>query len=484
MELTLKLPPLSFPSLLLAGFVLVAMPLLGGILGMHHALNKMAQEGRRSVNITAEITLFSRQLTEASNALKRAAGQYFVLEDPTLSRRLIRSHQQFRSILADLRSMPWEPGEEALLEELATLERGLFTRLEEAPDTGVEVFATFSADFDRLTAATSTVVHQASGVVRRQLAGMSQAAERAHRRLLRQLGSLILLSLMLSAFLSWMLSRPVFQLAAAIHRLGRNDLETPTPIGGPGDMVYLGEQLDWLRRRLLELEEKKLCFFREVSHELKTPLTNLLEAVALLHDEVTGPLSDQQREIVAIMGGSSRELKRRIEDLLRYNEALSQPRIVPVRFDLRALVSEVGARLDLLRRTKRLQWVESVPGIRVCTDRGRLAVALENLIGNAIKFSPREGCVKVTAEVEDRWLRIRVCDQGPGVDTGDGLFQPFYKGAEQPSGGVKSSGLGLAIAKAHMESLGGELALVPAPGQGACFQLLLPLANEEENNHG
>ena len=66
-------------------------------------------------------------------------------------------------------------------------------------------------------------------------------------------------------------------------------------------MVYLGEQLDWLRRRLVDLEDQKQRFLRHVSHELKTPLTALWEAVQLLADKVAGGLTGQQEEIVRIM---------------------------------------------------------------------------------------------------------------------------------------------------------------------------------------
>jgi len=477
MRLTFKLPP-SFSALLLAGFVLGALPLLGGILGMTHALEQMALEGRRSVNISAEITQASRLLGEATLALKRAAGQYFVLEDPALKQRLERAHQRFQETLDMLVPMPWTPDQERRLAALAAMEMALYQRLEQDPATAT--FDDYKQEFENLDEVSAVLIEGATQVINDQVTGMNETAERIQTAMITLAVTMVLLSLLLSGTLSWLLGRPVSQLAATIRRLGQNDLDTPSRIRGPRDLVYLGEQLDWLRNRLQELEERKLSFFREVSHELKTPLTSLLEAVALLRDEVSGPLTPQQREIVEIMRASARDLRQRIEDLLRYNEALSEPRLELAWFELRPLVDEITGRFDLPRRSKRLNWQYRLPSLRLHTDRGRLAVALENLIGNAIKFSPDGGTVEIRSRQQANGIEILVCDQGPGIpaEQTDQLFQPFFKGTPPPRGALKSSGLGLAIAKAHIELLGGQLVLSPDRTNGACFRITLPITQE------
>lgn len=477
MNLNVKLPP-SFSILLLAAFLLVALPLLGGLLGMTRALEQMSLEGRRSVNITAEITLASRQLGEVELALKRAAGQYFVLEDPSLKQRLDRAHQRFQETLTVLESMPWTTEQVKQMTELSTLEQTLYDRLAEAPVSGV--FDSYKEDFDRLDAATAALGSEATQVIREQVTGMNETADRIQTAMITLAVAVILLSLVLSGTLSWLLGRPVSQLAASIRRLGQNDLDTPSVVRGPRDLVYLGEQLNWLRNRLQELEERKLGFFREVSHELKTPLTSMMEAVALLRDEVTGPLTSQQREVVEIMRGSAGDLRQRIEDLLRYNEAISEPTLNREWFDLGALIDEVAGRFDLPMRNKRIRWVRTVPEVGLYADPARLAVALENLIGNAIKYSPRDGCVEINAKSLGTSVEIEVCDEGPGVrpEQADQLFQPFFKGTPAPRGALKSSGLGLAIARAYVEFQGGQVGLVNDRKLGACFRITLPITQE------
>lgn len=469
----------SFPGLLIAGFILVVLPLLGGILGMTYALEKMAYEGRRSVTVSSQITLASQQLGEAEVALKRAAGQYVVLEDPALIERFERAHQRFREVLNSLESLPLEVEQAQQLVRLTRMEGALYDRITATPPSGS--FDTYKDDFERLTQATQALNASTTGYIQNKLVtGMNETAEQIQTGMIYLAVGMVLLSLLLSGLLSWLLSKPIKQLSSAIRQLGQNNLNSEINIRGPRDLERLGNQLNWLRQRLQVLEEKKLNFFREVSHELKTPLTNMLEAVALLREQVTGPLTEQQSEVVEIMHGSASDLRLRIEDLLRYNEATSEPELKPEWFDLQPLVHEVKNRFDLTLRNQSLSWSEHLDPIRMRADRARLSVALENIISNAIRFSPEQGTLHLEAQADDQAITIRISDQGPGIPESQAsqLFQPFFKGTRQPQGTLKGSGLGLAIASAHVKLMNGTLKLVSSQGSGACFEIRLPRYKE------
>jgi two-component system sensor histidine kinase GlrK len=191
------------------------------------------------------------------------------------------------------------------------------------------------------------------------------------------------------------------------------------------------------------------------------------------------------------MLNSAENLRQRIEDLLSYNEALRQTDSDRRWFGLKSLIGEVTERVDLLLRAKHLLLVNSIVDIQLFADREGLAMAVENLISNAIKFSPDGGKIEVTAEVLADKLSILVSDQGPGVPPAEAakLFQPFFKGTKPPcedgksAEKLKSSGLGLAIAKTHIEGQGGQLVFIPSAGRGACFQITLPLREEESISH-
>src|SRR4029077_20259370 len=122
--------------------------------------------------------------------------------------------------------------------------------------------------------------------------------------------------------LTRLIARPIAQIDSAIRQLGSADFEHPIRVSGPADLQSLGERLDWLRRRLTELEAQKNRFLRHLSHDLKTPLAALREGTELLNDQVAGPLAPPQRQVVAIMRDNSVKLQPLIEELLGYQRAL------------------------------------------------------------------------------------------------------------------------------------------------------------------
>src|SRR6185295_2348081 len=158
---------------------------------------------------------------------------------------------------------------------------------------------------------------------------------------------------------TYLLARPITQVSAGIQGLGDGDFAKPIQIEGPGDMVRLGEQLDWLRERLLTLEAQKTRFLQHVSHELKTPLTALREGSDLLSSGVVGNLNAEQREIARILQENSIELRKLIEGLLNYSAVHAtasylDARIVPLRDVVKRVVNDrklaivsKGIRLDL-----------------------------------------------------------------------------------------------------------------------------------------
>ncbi len=122
---------------------------------------------------------------------------------------------------------------------------------------------------------------------------------------------------------------------------------------GPEDLQSLGERLDWLRRRLAELEAEKNRFLRHLSHELKTPLTALREGAELLNDQVGGPLAPPQRKVVSIMRDNSVKLQRLIEDLLDYQRALhAAASLAPRAVALEGLIRDAVRPHELVMQSK------------------------------------------------------------------------------------------------------------------------------------
>jgi two-component system sensor histidine kinase GlrK len=343
--------------------------------------------------------------------------------------------------------------------------------------TSAEGFESFKPDFERLHESVSVMTDQLGTLIQKQQAKVHRMTRQVQRTMIWQSAAFIILSLLLAAILSWLLSRPVRQLSSSIRRLGDDDLKTRVSVKGPKDMVSLGNQLDWLRQRLIELEDEKLRFFHQVSHELKTPLAALWEGVDLLSNEVKGDLTQQQGEILSIMQGSVRVLRQRIEELLNFQHALHQTKDQEcVTISLQSLIDGIARNLELSIKAKQLRLSVSVSGVTLQFDEAQMEIVINNLVNNAVRFSPQGGIIEIRAETLEEETRITICDQGPGIPADDRayIFEPFYQGSNQSPGLIQGSGLGLAIAKAHIEAHGGKLILKEGTTSGTCFQVSLP----------
>jgi len=215
-----------------------------------------------------------------------------------------------------------------------------------------------------------------------------------------------------------------------------------------------------------------------VSHELKTPLSALREGVSLLEEGVTGPLTDNQREVVRILQQNTAVLQAQIEDLLRFNAAAFEARrLVRRTTELKGLIKELVAQQRLQWQARQLAvFVEGEP-LTAEVDADKLGTALGNLLSNAIRFSPVGATIRFSVTRVPGRACIDIVDQGPGVAAADRarVFEPFYRGERQPSDAVRGSGIGLSIVHEYITAHGGQIELLD-DGPGAHFHIELPHA--------
>jgi signal transduction histidine kinase len=220
-------------------------------------------------------------------------------------------------------------------------------------------------------------------------------------------------------------------------------------------------------------------FLATISHELRTPLTALTGYEELLVDEVLGPLSDPQRDILERMRSVTHHLTAMIEDVLAYSSLeLGHEVIRPTDLLIGDLIQSVQAIAEPLAQQKgvELEVLVDDPSSRIVTDNDRARQILVNLVGNAIKFTER-GEVEIAAVIEKGELRVAVTDTGIGITTADQsrLFKPFAQvdtGLTRRHGGT---GLGLYISNQLAKLLRGRIELRSELGRGSTFTLVLPV---------
>lgn len=228
---------------------------------------------------------------------------------------------------------------------------------------------------------------------------------------------------------------------------------------------------------LSELNQEKNTLMNIVAHDLKAPLNRIFGLTNLM--EMEGGLSDNQKKYVQLIKDSTRGGLALITDLLDVNELeeiKNKPQQNPV--DVAALLAD---RVNSFKQAAEQKQITLTLDVHlqqpVLSDANYIGRILDNLISNAIKFSKPATAVMVAASREGAALRLVVKDQGPGFSETDRrfMFQKFKKLTARPTGGETSNGLGLAIVKTLVERLQGQINLFSEPGQGAVFEVLLPV---------
>lgn len=475
--------PRSFLGLLVAGFLVVALPLLGTLLYSAWHTERLTEQSRSAVFGASKAARASRALVHRIGSIERLALQVAVTPDDALRADLLRAHAAFRQVASELEVLPLEEDQRVVLRRTVAREAALVESVSQAPEGSLEL-ARLRAAAGALADEAYQVLSVSYFVADREVERLSASADELHRRLIILVLLATAMALAAALVLTRLIARPIAQINSAIRQLGSADFERPIRVGGPEDLQLLGERLDWLRRRLTELEAQKNRFLRHLSHDLKTPLTALREGTELLNDQVAGPLAPPQRQVVAILRDNSLKLQRLIEELLDYQRALHAASGLDARpQSLEALLRQSVQAHQLAAQAKGQRIDLEAEPVTVWADAVKLRSIVDNLVGNAVKFTPRGGRIRVAGRALDQGAGTRggnavidVQDSGPGVpaEEREVIFEAFFRGRAGASGRAEGTGLGLAIAREFTEAHRGRIEVVEG-AKGGHFRVTLPL---------
>lgn len=229
-------------------------------------------------------------------------------------------------------------------------------------------------------------------------------------------------------------------------------------------------------------DQVKSAFLASMSHELRTPLNAVINFTQFVIDGDTGPVNQQQTELLSEVVGSSKHLLDLINDVLDMSkiEANSLRLFVEDNINLNAVLAHVIATSQGLLNSKQVRIIDEIePALPLVRgDRQRLTQITLNIMSNACKFT-EQGTIRVHASATDDEVKIVIADTGPGIPPDDHalVFEPFKQtntGLRKGSG----TGLGMPIAQRLAEAHGGSLWLESQPGHGTTFTLVLPVRSE------
>jgi len=468
--------PNSFLTLLLIGFAFAILPLLWAFTNANAAFGHLAEESETTMYQAVETTRLSRVLQEKSSLMERSARQYFVLRDKLLFQNYQQASADFNDTISSLMSYSNSPSVVSKLKDLELESKALQNTISNSKGKYVDDLA-FLDIFSHLNLSIVGVIQANNTAIDKASSHFTTEAKKTQKNLLLQSLILIPLALLAAAIITFLIARPMRRMDSAISNLGKGNYDVPITIDGPGDLRILGQRLDWLRTELKDLSAQKQQFLRHISHELKTPLTAIREAAELLHDGIGGALSTQQTEIIQIMRDNSVRLQAMIENLLNYTKLESiQTKSKLQTLDLSVLINKVLDAHALTITNKKLEIALNLNiGNKMFSNEEKLFIILDNLVSNAVNYTPESGQITITTNIEKNWFIIDVLDNGPGLAHGDHdkVFDPFYRGKSSHRGLINGSGLGLTIVKDIVETLDGTINLLSSE-QGAHFSVHLP----------
>jgi two-component system sensor histidine kinase GlrK len=479
--------PRSFLKFILLGFLLASLPLLYALGELILSLEQLQTQGREAVQQAAQAGRTSRQLFEQAATLERIVRQHLILDDSALLDDYDRLRQEFRTTANQLALLPLGDEPLAALDALTDSESRLH-KLLVMPQRSSDIQAQLTDGYARLADRTQAMLAASTQLTENAIVRLQEIATQGRQKWLYLALATAAIALAVGILFAVLIARPIRQVDLAIRRMGTADFTHPIEVNGPEDLRYLGQRLEWLRSRLSDLEEQQNRFLRHVSHELKTPLTAVREGAELLRDNVGGKLSSEQREIVRIVRQNTLSLQKLIEDLLTYHQTRAMESQAAGPVVMQDVVQRVLNEHKLAALARMVTFDPQLVPAQVVGDAEKVRTIVDNLVSNAIKYSPRSAPIVVSLRAEHGFAVLDVVDRGPGIDPGERerIFESFYQGRPPVDGRVKGSGLGLAIAREYALAHGGRIEVVePGPNeQGAHFRLSLPLVVGDVEGEG
>jgi len=289
----------------------------------------------------------------------------------------------------------------------------------------------------------------------------------------------LLAIVLMTFFITKSITRPIDLLKNKTREIARGNFEGKLLVRSPPEIGELATAINSMCEKLHELDRLKADFFASMSHELRTPLTSIKEGTGLLLEGVGGEITDKQRKLLGILAEESNRLIDLVNSLLDLSKM--EAGMMSYDFEMThvdVLIKRALSEITPLVETKEIALENdvdaAVPPVRV--DPERILQVMRNLLGNAVKFTPKGGLVRIAAQPSNGKVAISVKDSGPGIapESLTSIFEKFNQGSRQTPYVRQGTGLGLTIAKSIVTAHGGKIWAESEPGKGSTFIFVLP----------
>lgn len=276
------------------------------------------------------------------------------------------------------------------------------------------------------------------------------------------------------------ITKPLAALMDKTKEISKGIFEGEINIPSPPELSELTMAFNVMCYKLKRVDTMKSEFLSTMSHELRTPLASIKEGIGLLQDGVGGAMTEKQKRLLAILSEETHRLIGLVNSLLD----VAKMEAGMMRYDfqqesLPPLISKVLMEMGPLIEAKKIRLQTDMEGELplLSLDRERMLQAIRNLVGNAVKFTPEQGQVKISVCRKGEGIEFSVNDTGFGIPKENltAIFEKFHQPPVRTSEWGKGTGLGLAFVKYIITAHGGKVWAESEPGQGSTFIFVLPL---------
>ncbi len=440
----------------------------------------------RSVIVTDNPLLdLHKSLSDALLSEQRYEKKYVIMRDPAFYRGFLRSRDEFGHALRDARKIAETEGLKKALaraDDFHLAYQALF--LEEAGH--VRAGRRYPAGWyertkERLASRLGEELANVRSISQQgmvdKVKSLGTAGTRASRAVMITTAVALVVGIILSVAITSGITKPLAEMQRKMSVVSSGIPEDGLQIQSPPEIAALARSFTFMCGKLRELDKLKNDFYTLMSHELRTPLCSIKESTSLFLEGRGGGVTEKQKKLLAIIAEESNRMIDLVNSLLDISKL--EAGMVAYSFsmeDLNRLIARAIHEVTPLAEAKRIRIEKRLHGVPALSlDTEKMLQVLRNLLGNALKFTPRDGVVTVSTVCEEQKVKVSVSDTGPGIPREQAAFIfEKYRQAQSGAQKIQGTGLGLAIVRHIVQDHGGSVWVDSDRGQGSTFTFALP----------
>ena len=478
-----------FNRLLISNFLII---LLVGITGAYTImnLNVLNQVIESVVKYDSRIIKLAEEALDDIYSLKAAEDKYRISREPDYYWQFKQTRMDFTRRIAELEGIADTEIRIALLADIKNLKAVYDTLLDQREsilgnrEAEEKDYRIYFAEREKVT---HDLGEELQNLIRTSTHDRDSKLEESDA-MSRRVAEIIIVSEILAIFFviiitlmnTWTINRPIKILGEKTKQVAGGKFGEPLKISSPPEIGELAEAFNVMCERLKELDQIRIDYIGHLSHELRTPLTVIKEASCMLQEGVFSKTPEKQEELFTVIKAECDRLISSVNRILDFSRMEAGKMFFSFQTaELRPIIEKSILKLSPLAKHKRmdiaLEIPEDIPSLRM--DIERIEEVFQNLLGNALKYTPEGGQINVSAgnNRENDTVEVSVSDNGCGIPK-DGLTAVFdkFKRVDDRRGAVMGTGLGLAIVRHIINAHGGHIWVKSKVGEGSTFTFSLP----------